>query len=184
MFDAAKHALARRQALKEIRRRTPRAWDPDPAKRRILVVLPTEQEDAKVAWRFVQSLGVAHKLVTPVVPDSVVTYVPVEYIGRVHRLEAKHLGITGLPKREFSAKVWAETPDLAFCLHPDPGIAELYLVGASPAVLRVGLHSAKEEAFFDLMARGGGELAESVAVLRNTLARIHPPVLPFDDSTR
>lgn len=181
MFDAAKHALARREALKEIRKRTPRTWDPDPQKRRVLVVLPTEQEDAKVAWRFVQSLGAPHRLVTPVVPDSVVTYVPVEYIGRVHRLEAKHLGMTGLPKREFSSKVWSDPPDIAFCLHPEPDIASLYLVGASAATLRVGLHSDKEEAFFDLMARGEGGLEGALAVLRDTLVRIRPPVLPFDD---
>lgn len=179
MIDAAKQALARREALKEIRRRKPRPWDENPAKRRVLVVLPTEQEDAKEAWRFVQSLDVPHRNVTPVVPASVVTYVPVEYIGRVHRLESKHLGLLGLPKREFSAKVWSEPPDVAFCLHPEPDMASLYLVGASGAALRAGLHAAKEEDFFDLMVGGDKGLGDALAVMRDALARIHPPVFPF-----
>lgn len=184
MLEAAKHALARREALKVIRRRAPHAWNPDPAKRPVLVVLPTEQEDAKVAWRFVQSLGASHRLVTPVVPASAVTYIPVEYIGRVHRLESKHLGLTGLPKSEFVAKVWATPPDVALCLHPDPDIASLYLVGASTASLRVGLHAAKEEAFFDLMVSGKTGLADALAAMREALLRIRPRVLPFDDAKR
>ena len=183
MIDAAKHALARREALKEIRRRNPQPWDGDPAKRRVLVVLPTDQEDAKEAWRFVQSLGVHHRNVTPVVPNSVVTYVPVEYIGRVHRLEAKHLGLLGLPKREFASKVWAEQPDVAFCLHPEPEMASLYLVGASNAALRARLQSAKEEAFFDLMVGGEKGLGEALAVMRDALSRMHPPVFSFGDQS-
>lgn len=182
MLEAAKNALARREAHREIRRRTPRAWDPDPAKRPVLVVLPTEQEDAKVAWRFVQSLGAPHRLVTPVVPDSAVTYVPVEYIGRVHRLESKHLGLTGLPKADFVSKVWATPPDLAFCLHPEPDMASLFLVGASAAQLRVGLHGPKEEAFFDLMVSGQNDLAGALAAMHEALVRIRPRVLPFDDT--
>lgn len=184
MLEAAKNAIARREALKDIRRRAPQAWDADPLRRRVLVVLPTEQEDAKAAWRFVQSLGVPHKLVTPVVPDSAVTYVPVEYIGRVHRLESKHIGLVGLPKRDFAAKVWADPPDVAFCLHPDPDMASLYLVGASQAGLRVGLHSQREEAFFDLMVSGEKGLEEALVVMRDALVRMQTSVFPFSSAKR
>lgn len=181
MLDAAKQALAHRQALQHARRRPTRPWDPDPAKRRVLVLLPTEHEEARAAWRFVQSLGVAHRLITPVVPDSAVTYVPVEHIGRVHRLEAKELGLLGLPKKEFAAKVWAEPPDVAFCLIREPDPAALYLVGASSAGFRAGFHADRAEPFFDLMVSGGEDLAEALALMRRALVRIAPAVLPFGE---
>ena len=180
MLDAAKNVLARREALRAIRRRKPEPWEENPAKRRVLVVLPTAQDDAKAAWRFVQSLGVSHKLVTPVVPDTAVTYVPVEYIGRVHRLEGKHIGLLGVPRQEFVKKVWESGPDVAFCLHPEPDIASLYLVGASPAGLRVGLHSARDETFFDLMVEGKQDLADSLAMMYEALGRLKPSVFPFE----
>lgn len=182
MLDAAKQALGFRQALKHARRRSVRAWDPDPTKRRVLVLLPTEQEEARSAWRFIQSLGVAHRLVTPVVPDVAVTYVPVEHIGRVHRLEGKELGVLGLPKKEFAEAVWGEPPDVAFCLIRDPGPAALYLVGASSAAFRVGFHGERTEPFFDLMVGAGEDLAESLATMRQALGRVAPAVLPMGEA--
>jgi hypothetical protein len=180
MLEAAKQALAYREALKHARRRTVRPWDPDPSKRRVLVLLPTDEDEARAAWRFVQSLGVAPRLITPVVPDVAVTYVPVEQIGRVHRLEGKGLGMLALPKKEFAAAVWADPPDVAFCLIREPDPAALYLVGASSAAFRAGFHGARAEPFFDLMVSGGESFAASLASLRSALARIRPPVLPMD----
>lgn len=179
MFDAAKRALALREALKEARRRTPRPWAGDPAQRRVLVLLPTDEHDARDAWRFVQSLGVAPRLVTPVVPATAVTYVPVEHIGRVHRLEEKEHGLLGLPKREFAEKVWAEPPDVALCLLREPDPAALYLVGASSAAFRAGFHADRAEPFFDLMVSGGGSFREGLGVLRRAMERVVPPVVPF-----
>lgn len=180
MLDAAKSALARREALKHIRRRSVRPWDPDPAKRRVLVILPTEQEETKEAWRFVKALGVSHRQITPVVPgDTAVTYVPVEYIGRVHRMEAKHLGLLGLPKGEFAEAVWGSEPEVGLCLTPEPDLASDYLVGASPATLRVGLHERRVEAFYDLMVTGGASFEATLLALREALQRIDPPVFPF-----
>lgn len=179
MLDAAKSALARREALKHIRRRPVRPWAADPAKRRVLVVLPTEQEEAREAWRFVKTLGVSHRQITPVVPDTAVTYVPVEYIGRVHRMEAKQLGMVGLPKKEFADAVWSSEPDVAFCLTPEPDVAAAYLVGASPAALRVGFHGPHVEAFFDLMVTAGVSFEATLLSLREALRRIEPPVFPF-----
>ncbi len=180
MLEAAKRALAHREALKHARRREVLPWDPNPARRRVLVLLPTDEDEARDAWRFVQSLGVTHRLVTPVVPDVAVTYVPVEHIGRVHRLEGKELGLLALPKKEFVAKVWAEPPAVAFCLIREPDPAALFLVGASSAAFRVGFHADRAEPFFDLMVGGGASYAGALASLRRALVRIAPPVLPMD----
>lgn len=179
MFDAAKQALALREALKQVRRTEPRPWHEDPAKRRVLVLLPTDETEARDAWRFVRALGVSPRLVTPVVPATAVTYVPVEHIGRVHRLEEKEHGFLGLPKREFAEKVWAEPPDVALCLIREPDPAALYLVGASGAAFRAGFHGERSEPFFDLMVSGGGALKEGLGVLRQALERVSPAVVPF-----
>lgn len=179
MFDAVKKALALREALKQARRRTPRPWHEDPAQRRVLVLLPTDEDDAREAWRFVQALGVAPRLVTPVVPATAVTYVPVEHIGRVHRLEEKEHGLLGLPKREFAERVWAEPPDVAVCLIREPDPAALYLVGASSAAFRAGFHVDRAEPFFELMVRGGADLKGDLGVLRRAMERVAPAVVPF-----
>lgn len=180
MLDAARSALARREALKHIRRRPVRPWAADPAQRRVLVVLPAGQEETKEAWRFVKALGVPHRQITPVVPgDTVVTYVPVEFIGRVHRMEPKHLGLLGLPKGEFAEAVWRDAPDVALCLTPEPDAASAYLVGASPAALRIGLHEQLGEAFYDLVVTGGASFEATLLSLREALQRIEPPVFPF-----
>lgn len=177
MFDAVKARLARRRALKLVGQRTVRPWTPEPAARRVLVVLPTGEEAAREAWRFVKSLGLPPKQLIPVVLSGEVTYVPAEFIRLLRRLEEEDLGRVGLPKEAFAREVWGEQPDVAFCLTPTFNLAAAYLVGASPARFRVGIYDDEAEPFFDLMIAPGASLASAFRALRETLRRIDPPVL-------
>lgn len=180
MFDAAKAHLARRSALKQVRRRTARPWTTGPGHRRVLVVVPTGDETAHDAWRFVSSLGIPPPRIIPVVLSGQVTHVPAEYITRLMRLDEEHLNIIGLPKKDFARRVWDEEPDVAFALAPTFDIAAAALVGASPAPFRIGLYSEEAEPFFDLMVAPGASLVSSFDTLRATLAHIAPPVLAID----
>ena len=177
MFDALKFRLARRRALKRVRTRTVRPWSPSPVVRHVLVVMPAGEEAAREAWRFVKSLGLPPKQVTPVVLSGEVTYVPAEYVRFLQRLEGEEVGKLGLPRAEFAEKVWGEHPGVAFCLVPEFDLAAAYLVGASPAQLRVGLYSEEAEPFYDLMIAPGTSYASAFASLRDTLLRMDPPAL-------
>jgi hypothetical protein len=187
MFDALKFRLARRRALKRVRTRTVRPWSPSPVARHLLVVMRAGEGAAQEAWRFVKSLGLPPKQITPVVLSGEVTYVPAEYVRFLRRLEGEEVSKLGLPKAEFAEQVWGEHPDLAFCLVPEFDLAAAYLVGASPAQLRVGLYSEAAEPFFDLMIAPGASVASAFASLRDTLRRMNPPALdlgpPGDEAT-
>lgn len=177
MFDALKYRLARRRALRQVRERVVRPWNPSPVARRVLVVLPAGEEAAKEAWRFVKSLGLPPKQVSPVVLSGEVTYVPAEYVRFLQRLEGEEVGRLGLPKADFVGKIWGEHPDVAFCLAPEFDLAAAYLVGASSARLRIGFHSEEAEPFFDVMIAPSASIGSAFAALRETLRRIEPPVL-------
>ncbi len=177
MFDALRYRLGLRRALKHVRARTVRPWSPSPAARHVLIVMPAGKEAAQEAWRFVKSLGLPPKQVTPVVLSGEVTYVPAEYVRFLRRLEGEDMGKLGLPKASFAHAVWGAHPDIAFCLAPEFDLAAAYLVGASPAQLRIGLHSEEAEPFFDLMIAPGASIASAFAALRDTLRRIEPPVI-------
>lgn len=187
MFDALKYRLALRRALKRARTRAVRPWGPSPGARRILVVMPAGEGAAQEAWRFVKSLGLPPKQVTPVVRSGEVTYVPAEYVRYLRRLNGDELGRLGLPNAEFAEQVWNEHPDLAFSLVPEFDLPSAYLVGASPAQLRVGFFSEEAEPFFDLMIAPGASVASAFASLRDTLRRLNPPALafgPLDEKAR
>lgn len=184
MFDAIAYRLGRRRALHHVRDRTVRPWNPSPAARRVLVVMPVGKESAQEAWRFVKALGLPPEQVTPVVLPGEVTYVPAEYVRLLRRLEGEDVGRLGLPKADFAEAIWSEQPDIAFCLAPDFDLAAAYLVGASPARLRVGFHSDEAEAFYDLMIAPSTSVASAFTALRATLHRIEPPVLALERSER
>ncbi len=182
MLDALKARLARRRALTLAARRAVRPWAEDPAERRALVVLPTAEAEAKEAWRFLDALGLPPAQILPVVTSSLVAYTPTAFIGRVKRLDEKSLGLLGLPKRSVAEALWAQTPDLAFCLTPRFDLPAAMLVGASPAAFRVGLAGLDDGdagAFFDLMVAPGGSLASALDALREALGKIEPPVVGF-----
>lgn len=185
MLDALKNRIARHRALKQVRARTVQPWNPSPAARRVLVVLPAGEAAAQEAWRFVKSLKLPPKQIIPVVVSGEVTYVPAEYIRSLMRLEDVDLGRIGLPKIAFAEKVWKQQPEVALCLVPTFDLAAAYLVGASPARFRIGVYDEAAEPFFDLMIAPNDSLASAFVALRETLRRIEPPVLalgPVDEA--
>ncbi len=181
MLDDLKARLTRRRALKRVRDRTVRPWNPDPAQRRVLLVLPADDGAAKEAWRFVDGLGLDPALVTPVRPAGAIATPPAGYIGRVEVLAPTDLDRLGLPKRSFTERVWASGPDVALCLADPSDLASVVLAAASPAAFRIGLHSVTAvedpEPLFDLAVTGEGALSGVLEGLGETLAKIRPPVL-------
>lgn len=174
-----KERLGRRVAARHVRRRAVRTWEPKPEARRVLVVLPAEEEALKAAWRFVQHLGLDARRVTPVMPAAQIAYAPAEYIGRVKILQRGDLNPLGLPKSKVAAEVWADGPDVALCLAPASDLAAAYLAGASPAAFRIGIHSEGAEDFFDLMTGSAESYEAALAALRQVLERLAPPVFPL-----
>lgn len=184
MFDAIIYRLGRRRALQRMRERAVQPLNPKPSARRVLVVVPAG-DAARDAWRFVKSLGLPPIQVSAVALPGEVTYVPAEYVRFLRRLEGDDMGRIGLPKAAFTEAVWGEAPDIAFCLAPEFDLAAAYLVGASPAQLRVGFHSDEAEPFYDLMIASGASTASAFTALHDTLRRITPPVLalrPADET--
>lgn len=183
MIEELRQAWARRRLLRAVRRRTVAPWSPDPAQRRVLCVLPTETEAAKAAWTFVLDLGLTPEQVVPVVPTGEIAYAPVQYIGRVHSLNAKDLTRLRLPNKAFRQRIWSLGPEVAFCLDPALDLAGALLVGASPARFRIGFFTEWAEPCFDVMVAAGTDLESGLRTLRRTLERIEPAVLALPASS-
>jgi hypothetical protein len=66
MFVGLRQRWARRAALRRVRRRTPRPWHPDPTLRRVLLVVPDDDEAAKPAWRLIERLALPQAQTLPV----------------------------------------------------------------------------------------------------------------------
>jgi hypothetical protein len=105
--------------------------------------------------------------------------VPDAFAGAVRTVGAKGLDWRGLPRRAVAEALWHQRPDVALDLNPAFDLAAAYLVGASPARFRVGLHSETGEPFFDLMVAPTGGYAAALDALRGYLASVEPPVLSF-----
>jgi hypothetical protein len=176
MFENLKNHLAWRRALKLVRNRPVRPWHPDPSLRRVLLVLPAAEVDARPAWRFVNRLGLKPEFTLPVVPTGEIAYAPVEYLGRVVSLHASDLGRTGLPKKAFRQRVWEFDPDIALALTTPVNLPAAVLVGASPAAFRVGFSAPDIDPFFDLMVAGDG-IEGGIRALEQSLSHIDPPLI-------
>lgn len=176
MFDSLKQRLAWRRALKLIRKRAPAPWAADPAERRVLLVLPVNEEDARQAWRFVATLNLNPERTLPVIPTGRVTFAPVDYLGRVKTLGDADMGHLGLPKKAFLQDVWRFAPDIAICFASPFALAPATIVGASPAAFRAGFFGEGAEPFFDLLA-GGIDIDARLRALGQALERIDPPII-------
>jgi hypothetical protein len=168
--------LALRRALKLVRQRGAREWPPDPSERRVLIVLPVREEDARHVWRFLATLGLDPQKTLPVVPVGEVTYAPVDYLGHVRILQPADIGRLGLPKKAFLRDVWSFQPDVAFCFAAPFDLAPAVVAGASPAAFRIGFHGEGAEPFFDLLA-SGDDVEGRLRALRHAMEHISPPIL-------
>lgn len=183
MFEGLKDRLAWRRALKLVRNRPVRPWHPDPSLRRVLLVLPAAEADARPAWRFVNRLGLKPEFTLPVVPTGEIAYAPVEYLGRVISLNQADIGRMGLPRKAFRQRVWEFDPDVAFALTTPVDLAAATLVGASPAAFRIGFAAPDIDPFFDLMVTGDG-IEGGIRALEQSLSHIDPPLIAAHPKSR
>ena len=179
MLDAFRSRLGYRAALAAVRSRTPASGPGGLLSRRVLVLLPPEEEDLRAAWRFVQSLDEPPAHLVPALTTGRVAYVPDAFAGHVFSAGEKGLDWRGLPTPAVREALWTPPPYVALDLNPAFDLAASYLVGASPARFRVGLYSEEREPFYDLMIRSKGGYDEALAALRGYLAAFEPPVVAF-----
>jgi hypothetical protein len=176
MLEALRHARALRAARRAAASR--RVFPPEarPEDRRLFAVLPrvteTDRDAQREAWQFLSGLPLAPSRIVPVVfgrdegaPDA--------FAGSVLHVSEKDVDWRGLPKRVVAEALWSQRPDVALDLTGAGDVGAAYLVGGSPAAVRVGSDPSPEAAaFYDLVVTGGP------AALRRALSQIEPPVLP------
>ena len=85
-----------------------------------------------------------------------------------------------LPAKD-AEKLWKNEPALAIDLSPTFDLAAAYLVGASPAQLRVAIYSEEGEPFYDFLVAPTGGYREALRALQGYLNDIRPFALSFTD---
>lgn len=176
MLDALRRSRAlkaARQAAVSRRAVTPEARVED---RRLFAVLPeardVDDDAQRDAWAFLSSLALSPRHIVPVVFGRDVG-APDRFAGSVLHIGEKSLDWRGLPRTAVTEALWTQRPDVAIDLSTEFSIPAAYLVGGSPAAVRIGLDPSPERAdFYDLVVTGGAD------GLRRALAHIEPPVLP------
>ena len=173
MLDGFRYRLGYRAALRAERKRTVVEAAPE-ERGRVLVLLPSEEALLLPAWGFIQSLGVAMSDLVPVSTTGRVPYAPDAFAGGVRTLSDDDLDWRRLPRQKTAEALWAPPPTLALDLTPDFDLPAAYLIGASPARFRVGLHSPEAEPFFDLLIAPTAGYAEALQALRRYLGAVEP----------
>ena len=150
---------------------------------RLLVVLPTELDALKAAWRFMAQVDVPPSRITPVSRSGTIVYAPADYVGKVELLEQKKdFDRRGLIKEKRVEALWKTAqPDIAICLTSEFDLAAAHLIGASPAAVRVGLDDVegRSDEFYDLAVRTVTTYDSTVASLARYLRQIQPSIVPM-----
>ncbi|MEL7360820.1 MAG: hypothetical protein AAFN13_01995 [Bacteroidota bacterium] len=180
VLDSWRGRWAYRIASAAADKRNAVAWSGHPAARKVLVVLPDEDDAVRSVWRFLKRLDVPSANVIPVSRGGHVVYAPDDFIGRVRVLQPnEYRRVTGLPKAAQAASLWAEGPEVALSLRHPFDLNAAFLVGASPASFRIGFHDPLAEPFFDFMLAPTSDLDAALAALERYLVGVSPPVLSF-----
>ena len=159
--------------------------DPQPAAEqpRVLVVLPSELEALKAAWRFMAQVDVPPSRITPVSRSGTIVYAPADYVGKVELLEQKKdFDRRGLIKQKRIEQLWKTAqPDISICLTSEFDLAAAHLIGASPAAIRVGIddQEGRSDEFYDLAVRTSTEYGSTIEALIRYLRKIEPPIVPM-----
>ncbi|MEM8557953.1 MAG: hypothetical protein AAGG50_09025 [Bacteroidota bacterium] len=181
--DSWRERWAYRTARKSVERRQEGAWSQHPAARKVMVVLPDEDDAVRSVWRFIRRLDLPSANVIPVSRGGHVVYAPDDFIGSVRVLQPNdYRRFTRLPKANAAAALWGEGPEVALSLRVPFDLNAAYLVGASPARFRIGFHDPHAEPFFDFMLAPDADLAHALDALARYLDGIAPPVLAFRDA--
>ncbi|MFN3597274.1 MAG: hypothetical protein ACK41D_08380 [Rubricoccaceae bacterium] len=166
-FRAARRAAARRAAPAM----------PPLAQRRVLVLLPASEEAGRAVWQFLGTLALPPAQIRAVALHGRLPFAPDAFAGAV--LVPGPFDWRGLPRPADREAAWTPRPDVALDLSGPLSPASALLAGAAPAALRVGCHAPRAEPFYDLLIAGTGRTEDTLALLRDTLARIRPPALPL-----
>lgn len=177
MIETLRENLAWRRARKLLARRGARQWRANPADRRVLILLPSEERLARPAWEFIESLNLNPAHTLPIAPHVEVAFAPARLVRRVKPMGPDHVGRLGLPKKAFLREVWSFEPDVALCLASPFELGGAVLIGASPAAFRVGFFDERAEEFFDLMVGVSSYYEAGLNKLSDVLWRMAPPIL-------
>ncbi|MEL6616971.1 MAG: hypothetical protein AAFQ43_14605 [Bacteroidota bacterium] len=176
MLDTLRRSRALKAAHQAVASR--RAFPPEARvdARRVFAVLPEAQDiDDDVqrdAWHFLAGLDLPPRQIVPVVFGRDVG-APDRFAGSVLHIGEKSIDWRGLPRTAVTEALWTQRPDVAIDLSTEFSVAAAYLVGGSPAAIRIGLDPSPEAApFYDLVVTGETE------GLRRALEQLDPRVLP------
>ncbi|MEM1055838.1 MAG: hypothetical protein AAGI52_09935 [Bacteroidota bacterium] len=177
MLEAFRQSQALRLARRVAEARRPVDPEPRVRERRVVAVLPRAEdahdEAQREAWAFLLALDLAPSHIVPLVFGRDVG-TPDVFAGAVFHVTDQDVDWRRLPKRGITEGVWTRRPDVAIDLSPSLFAPAAYLVGGSPAAVRIGLDPKRDAAaFYDLVVTGGLE------ALRRTLAHLDPPVVPI-----
>lgn len=176
MLDALRDLAARRAVARAVAMRPPPTPGARLHARHVLAVLPPDP--SRAVWELLARIDLPPAQVHLVALGRCSP--PDRFAGTVTISAPGDRDWRGLPRRAVAEAAWAARPDVAINLAPPDDLAAQYLVGASPAWVRVARHETASEAFYDLFvaeaAPGGGPDPERLARL---LARLDPPLLPL-----
>lgn len=177
MLDVLRNSQALRLAHRAAEARRPVEPDVRVQERRVVVVMPRAEDASsgaqREAWSFLASLDLAPSHIVPLVFGRDVG-TPDAFAGGVLHVTDSDLDWRRMPKRVVAEAVWTRRPDVAIDLSETFSPAAAYLVGGSPAAVRIGTDPNREAApFYDLVVTGGPR------ALRDALAQISPPILPI-----
>lgn len=183
VLDTWRGKWAYRTATSATKQRAAATWSGHPAARKVLVVLPDEDNAVRSVWRFLKRLDMPSANVIPVSRGGHVIYAPDDFIGRVRVLQkSDYRRLTGLPKGAQAETIWSEAPEVALSLRPPFDLNAAYLVGASPARFRIGFYDPLAEPFFDFMLAPTSNLDSALGALERYLRSVTPTVLSFRDA--
>lgn len=177
MFDAARKRMARTAVLAAAAERQVLRGRSQTTT--LLVALTSDEAQQRTAWGLLNDLDLPPSEISVVVMGDRVAYAPDAFAGHVKTLGESEQDWRGLPKRSEVEALWARTPDVALHLSDRDDLGAAYLVGASPASVRIGPYDLDNEPFYDLMVFDDGDVASRVAALRHVLSQVTPPVLPL-----
>lgn len=171
--------LGYRLALFRVQRREKRPLRAPLERRRVLVVLPTEQPYHEAAIALVRQIELEPDRVTLVWSGEEAPELPEEYADRRYRLVPDDLTMLGLPDRATREALHEPYPDVSIDLTAGFSMPQASLVGLSPATYRIGLYSSEAEPFRDILFRSRSSFESAVNSLRSLLYEFDPPLLPL-----
>lgn len=177
MIEALRQRMARKAALDAVARRAPA--HPRSPGQTLLLALPADEEGQRAAWGLLADLALRPADVVAVALNERIAYVPDAYAGHVHALGPEALDWRRILHRTAAEALWRRGPDVALNLADPSDLSAAFLVGASPASVRIGPFVPGDEPFYDLMVKDEPDAAAMARAVRRLLEQVSPPILPL-----